>query len=463
MTTITNMAKNPSLFNPPSSFSRCLSTLLEEKIITEMQLQQLWFEHLLPSQFSTSDGQTVQIIQTGWWNHEPGPDFRDAAFRDQAGKIHHGDIEFHLHASDWKQHRHHSDPHYNQLILHIALHGDEPVTLANGRRVPTICLKNQLPASLFQLATSWPENQSSPLPLAIPGLCAKTLKSLPSSKISQLLQEAGWHRLHLKALKLSSQIQRDGFSQTLWESLAETLGYKENKIPFRLLARLCPISQLRKISPRDREAMLFGVAGFLPTVETTSWKNENKRYIQSLWRRWWALKTKTLPAHLWHLQKTRPINHPQRRLAALSQISNLFTKLETALKDHNSIQFSKILSTLQHPFFSSHATLKSKFLTSPVALIGKDRIHEILINLTFPWLISQGWQESESVAKLSSSSSNLLVRLASQRLFPENHFKPRTALEQQGLLQIFHSFCAQDRSNCEQCRFPQLVEKWNSI
>lgn len=457
------MAKNPSLFNLSFSFSRCLSTLLEEKVITEMQLQQLWFEHLLPSKLSTSDGQTLTIIQTGWWNHEPGPDFRDAVFQDKTGKIHQGDIEFHLHASDWQQHRHRLDPQYNQLILHIALYGNEPITLANGRRVPTICLQDQLSIPIQQLITHLPESQPTPLPLATQGACAQILKNLPASKISQLLQEAGWHRLHLKASKLFSQMQRDGFSQTLWESLAETLGYKENKIPFRLLARLCPISQLKKISPRDREALLFGAAGFLPTIETSSWKNENKRYIQSLWRRWWALKTKALPTHLWHFQKTRPINHPQRRLAALSQIANLFTKLETTLKDHNPIQFSKILSHLQHPFFSSHATLKSKSLTSPVALIGKDRIHEILINLTFPWLISQGWKESEFVAKLSSSSSNLLVRLASQRLFPDNHFKPRTALEQQGLLQIFHSFCAQDRSNCERCRFPQLVEKWNSI
>ncbi|MBX7158342.1 MAG: DUF2851 family protein [Verrucomicrobiae bacterium] len=432
-------------------------------MITELQLQHLWFEHQLPHRLATSDGQSIQILQTGWWNHEPGPDFRDAAFQDSTGTIHHGDIEFHINASDWKQHRHHLDPRYNQLILHIAWHGKESIQLESGRRLPTLCLSDQLPVPLAALIHQLPETTNSLLPLATSGICSKTLKNLSSPQITQLLQEAGWHRLHLKANKISSQIQRDGFSQTLWESLAETLGYKENKIPFRLLARLCPIAKLKKLSPRDREAMLFGTAGFLPTIETTSWKNENKRYIQSLWRRWWALKINTLPLHLWHFQKTRPINHPQRRLAALTQIAQHFNLLKIALENQSPDSFAKILASLQHPFFSCHATLKSKALSSPIVLIGKDRIHEILINLVFPWLIAHNYEDTTRIEKLKTSSSNLLVRLTTQRLFSNNSFKPHTALEQQGLLQIFHSFCAQDRSNCQSCRFPQLVEKWSMI
>ncbi|MEZ5404769.1 MAG: DUF2851 family protein [Verrucomicrobiia bacterium] len=457
------MAKHYSLPNFSSTFfSRCLHHFFEEKMITELQLQHLWFEHQLPHQLTTSDGQPIQILQTGWWNHEPGPDFRDASFQDSTGTIHHGDIEFHIHASDWKQHRHHIDPRYNQLILHITWHGKEPIQLENGRHIPTLCLSDQLPVDFPSLLHQLPEMATAPLPLATPGICSHALKNLPPTHVRQILQEAGWHRLHLKANKIFAQIQHDGTSQTLWEHLAETLGYKENKIPFRLLARLCPISKLKKLSPRDREAMLFGTAGFLPTIETTSWKNENKRYIQSLWRRWWALKIQTLPSHLWHFQKTRPINHPQRRLAALAEIAHHFNSLKTALEKQSSDAFAKILASLRHPFFSYHATLKSKTLPSPIALIGKDRIHEILINLVFPWFMAHDYRNINPIEKLKTSSSNLLVRLTAQRLFPNNSFKPRTALEQQGLLQIFHSFCAQDRSNCQQCRFPQLGEKWSS-
>ena len=92
----------------------------------EAALQRLWFEHALPRHLLTSDGQRAEIVQTGWWNREGGPDFRDAAVRFGGNMVRSGDVELHLDAADWEGHGHHRDPAYNGTILHVALAGKLP-------------------------------------------------------------------------------------------------------------------------------------------------------------------------------------------------------------------------------------------------------------------------------------------------------------------------------------------------
>src|SRR5437667_7078232 len=70
------------------------------------------------------------------------------------------------------------------------------------------------------------------------------------------------------------------------------------------------------------EALLFGLAGFLESPDLEVYKKSAKNYVRELWNRWWPhrdeLERLILPAKVWNLSSTRPVNHPQRRLAALS-------------------------------------------------------------------------------------------------------------------------------------------------
>ena len=444
-----------------SLFSRLTLPILQEKILTEFQLQHLWFEHLLPKNLSASDGKSFQIIQTGWWNHESGPDFRDAVIQDETGKMHFGDIEIHLNTSDWKSHQHQLDPNYHRLILHIALQGSPISIIINGKSIPTIVLSSQLPEPLPQLLLKLPETNIQPLPLAQPGACPTSFKQMEPSLRHLFLQEAGWHRLHLKSEKLSHQIQRDGFLQTLWESLAETLGYKENKIPFRYLARLYPISKMKKIPEHERDALLFGASGFLPKIETATWLKENRHYAAKLWHRWWSQQEQNpkIPNEIWRLSHTRPANHPQRRIAALSLLAEKISEISILFKNQNLKKIKHLLLSLRHSFFSSHYTLKSKPSSQSLALLGEPRINDIIINLVFPWFLAYGWKEKEIILQLPAKQKNLVTNLMTQRLFSFS-FKPKNALEQQGLLQIFYTFCA--GNYCKTCHFPQFLENWIS-
>ena len=90
----------------------------------ELEVQALWFEQLYQPILATDDGRKVEIIQPGFWSHGGGPDFTRVAARFLASDKSGGDVtvgngEIHLRPGDWNAHGHHTDPAYNETILHV--------------------------------------------------------------------------------------------------------------------------------------------------------------------------------------------------------------------------------------------------------------------------------------------------------------------------------------------------------
>src|SRR3954449_10774487 len=80
----------------------------------EKLLQKIW----LRGDFSRAaavltDGRAIRTVHPGKWNLLGGPDFRAArlCFGDGAEIV--GDVEVHLHASDWDAHGHARDAAYD--------------------------------------------------------------------------------------------------------------------------------------------------------------------------------------------------------------------------------------------------------------------------------------------------------------------------------------------------------------
>lgn len=461
---MTRLARPRTAAPSPNPFSLACEAVLRERAFTEHDLQRLWFEHLLPSRLDLPEGRRVDIIQTGWWNREGGPDFRDAAVRLDGGPVLHGDIELHLDARDWTAHGHHRDPSYNRVILHVALRGEAPVRLASGTLVPTAALSPAMKEEPAALLTSLPPESSTPA--AWPGRCSPHLSTWPEDRVRRLLADAGRHRLGLKARRLMSHARRDGETQALWEALAEALGYKGNRTPLRLLARRCPWSALRDADALTREARLMGVAGFLPATEITTWADDNRSHAASLWRRWWPHRdepgARPLPRSLWAPGTARPANHPQRRVAALARLVPRVPDLLSALAEWTGPALPRV--TARHPFFERHATLRSRPAPRPIALIGAEREQAIAVNVLVPWLTGLGHLHALDLpAHLPPGPASSATRLVLQRLFgPDRAFRPRSQLEEQGLLHVLHGFCARDASDCTQCPFPEVLTRWTA-
>ena len=448
---------------------------------SELEVQALWFERLFESPLATDDGRMVEVIQPGFWNHGGGPDFSQAAVRfSREGKpeenVTCGSVEVHLRASDWNAHGHHENDAYNHVILHVIFESEAkkgakgekvffPAT-ASFRRVPQVVLSRHLVAPWAELQPLCASVLHYPLPGAVPGRCSPVLASLPPERIGAILRAAGIFRLQQKAQRWYWRQRLAGSEQALYEALAEALGFHANQVPMRLVAQRLPWTKLRGMGPGARLGHLFGLAGFLPEESVARLRAEPRAWLRELWEIWWkaraGLDYALLPRSQWRLAGLRPLNRPERRLAALAQIVPLVPELLGCLKARDADRFAARLLAIRDPFWEGHATLTGSPLRTPCRLVGEERARDILLNVFWPMVAREDPEAAErGLAKLVPAP-NGAARIASQRLLTSalSPKQKRDALVQQGLLQIFRDYCQTDCSECRDCTFPELVKAW---
>jgi hypothetical protein len=415
---------------------------------SELSWQARWFSGACGREFTTSDGRKVVITDFGQWNREAGPDFVRAAIKVD-GHEQCGAIEVDLEASGWEQHRHAVNPAYEDVVLHVIVRRPARKhftrTPAN-REVPQVLLADHAATE-----AEWPAFAA-----ARPGRCLAPLRDLSADRITDLLAVAARRRLEGKGAALRTMITSRGADAALFEAVSVALGYKNNKLPFQLLAQRVPLTTA---STARGEALLFGLAGFLEKSEPPA--GAARAELAVLWSKWWKLRAAfshaILPRDAWKLTGLRPANHPLRRLGALAAIAKRWKSIRAALESGELARLEKVLAPLQHPFWSLHTTWLSPRRKSPLALIGSDRIREIHANIALPLALARG--EDRDWLDLPCGPPNTSLRIVSARLFggPLPRTLPKRLFVHQGLLQIYADFCLRDHGECAQCRFPALV------
>jgi hypothetical protein len=454
----------------------CADPFLREDAGTpsEKLLQAIWLhQRLKRNELTTLDGQPVQVLHPGFWNREPGPDFRAAVLRIGGDLVSKADIEIDLHSTGWKSHGHDVNAAFANVALHVVWEGD-------GRsQHPTIALKNFLDAPLADLSLWIGREGIEPPSLA--GQCSAPLRELAEPQLTELLNQAAFVRFQSKAKQFQFRARIAGWEQALWEGLFRALGYKHNVWPMQRLAELR--NALLRDSPRDAlhiQARLFGVAGLLPE-DTSSVDRSSAPYLRRLWDIWWrereAYFDDLLPKALWRFAGLRPANHPQRRLALASRwladrdlVPNLDKWCAEKVTDAKLLSSLHKLLQVKDDFWMSHWTLRSASMKAPQPLLGPPRLTDIAVNVILPWL----WSRAVDGRNLSlqeeierrffawpNGEDNVVLKLARRRLLDTatRKLKPRAAL-QQGLLQVVRDFCEQSNALCQNCRFPELVRAW---
>ncbi len=452
--------------------------------VSERLVQCIWYDQRLnPGALQTTDGRGVRVVFQGWWNLEAGPDFRHATLQigDEVERT--GDVEIHLRAEDWDHHGHERDGQFNDVILHVVLWeaGSRhiPRTRA-GQIIPQLVIQHHLDSPLEQLydemdLDSYPHNVGNHH-----GQCAHILKALPPQSLAALLDTAGEERFAAKVRRFLRWIHRVGPEQAFYEGWMEALGYKANKAAFRALAQRVPISEINDhrsyLGP-----MLFGVANFLPTGAPATRNTAAAAYVRRLWNAWWKLRPdwedRILPASAWRFHGVRPANHPHRRLGAavalLKKHPKLMEKVVGAVESGGDP--ATFFSEIRDDYWSHHFTLGGKTQSRASELIGLSRAQEIVANIVLPFVAAYGEHSGDAklyeaakagYARLPAAPSNSILRLAASQLFENSPLTRRsikTMRQQQGLMQIFHDFCVNDKSGCRHCQFPDLVSRWGSV
>jgi hypothetical protein len=233
-----------------------------------------------------------------------------------------------------------------------------------------------------------------------------------------------------------------------------------------VLAQRLPLRLLQKRA-NDAGALLYGVAGFLDGREPAHGDDATRAWLRELWERWWKCRADFTPASTarpirWTVSGTRPVNHPQRRIAALWQIV-LHWKAIRRLIDPASFderKFTTHLESLTHPYWSTHYTLSAMPSPAPLALLGVQRCRDILANLVYPLLVPQREELWQKYKRLPATEQSSRTHVAGLRLFGSPARAARFSgrlWQHQALLQIYEDFCLAGERGCDGCPFPEQI------
>ncbi len=425
---------------------------------SEHEVQAAWFAGGFGRKFTTVCGRAVSVVQFGVWNREAGPDFAEAAVSFDGAEAVRGSIEIDMDVADWERHGHATNPAYESVVLHV-------FTRSGSREFFTRTTEHRaVPQVLLDLrALDEPPN---PQPEAKPGRCVGPLRALPLEKVREVLLGAAQFRMKRKSAALARLAELHGPDEALFQALATTLGYKSNKLPFTLLAQRLPLRLLRAAKD-SAGALLFGTAGFLNQHDLAPFDSPTRAYLRGLWEQWWPRRAEferlAVPRELWKMTGQRPMNHPQRRLAALAELVRHWPRVRALREACLPDAIADFFAELRDEYWDHHYTVTSKPSAKRMALVGESRVTEMLANVFFPIGIAADASRWDEFCKLPAPLSNRRVDTAVLRLFgdtpPDAKFL-RSAAIQQGLLQIYEDFCQRDASDCERCLFPTQLAKW---
>jgi len=478
----------------------------------ERLAQCIWFDSLfVHDTLRTDSGKTLEIVQPGRWNLEEGPDFRDAKIR-VGGELLQGDIEVHLAADGWRQHRHHLNAQYNGVVLHVYLwRAPDPARAetAQGKAIEGFCMEPILFPDLEAIRqTVRVEDYPYQTPSA-QGRCQPILCSLDTGYVGGLLDAAGRERMETKVRRFNDQAQGASLDQVFYQALMTAMGHKSSKSLFFLLSKRAPLDEmtdyLNDVLPPggtgddpDRQArarrffqsVLFHVAQLIP-AEPAAFDDETRAYVEGLRGVWGGFSRYFSdrlipPTHRWTLG-ARPVNFAHRRLGGVAHLlarwflgpgaTECFAE-KVRRYDPDASRREKLRWIREELIGAFVVEDESDFWTwrfnfvarrspRPLKLIGEDRAASIVFNALLPLLVvlarRRGDAELERRAwdlflHFPALESNAIVRHMQARLFgPSERGKDllNSEARQQGLFQIFAACCNHNETGCEDCYYQQ--------
>jgi hypothetical protein len=387
----------------------------------ELEWQARWFAGEQGNSWTSVDGRSIRVEDFGRWNREPGPDFVDARVSVDGLELR-GAIELDRDARDWERHGHATNPAFRGVVLHVFLECPQ-------RRFFTRTSEHREVIQLhLPVAVRQPTRRDH-----LPRLTTST----------SILLAAARHRLDLQARALSRSAAIHGEKEAWFAAFATALGYRRNQTPFLLLAQRVG---LRAAAEADGEALLFGTAGFLESPAPPETDPAVRAYLRELWERWWMQRASRerliLPREAWHFAGVRPANHPHRRVAALARIAAAWPAIHDALAHSRRDALAAALEALDHPFWTRRFNLHGEALAKPCALLGPDRIRDIVINIHHPIALARDERRWAEFLRERGPAPAAIMRQTAAQFFGPGAVALSSAAAQQGLLQLERDFRA---------------------
>lgn len=413
----------------------------------EQLLHYLWKYRLYrPSGLTTTQGDTLEIIDPGLENTDAGPDFFNAKIRIN-GTVWAGSVEIHQKASDWLAHGHSADKAYGNVILHVVETDDGTVFRQNGEAIPQLVLP--IPEQVID-NMEWLLTRDSPV------ACLERLPAIDPVFRLQWMDALLAERLERKTddiLRWLDLYQKD-WNEVFYILLCRNFGFGVNSDAFERLARSLPLKCILKQRPSASqvEALFLGQAGLLND------SNGNRHHYYRLLQQEYSFLRKKyglepLEPHIFRNLRLRPDATPHIKLVELAAIwirhDTLFSSVLSArtpreLKDFFRVPASAFWDT--HYNFLRPSPHRKKQL-------GENALNMLLINTVVPLMFAYGLYHQMDEHK--ARALRLLASIPPEQnsiisLFSQVGMKPRNAGDTQALIQLKRNYCEQKK--CLYCR-----------
>lgn len=412
--------------------------------MNENLLHYIWKHALFkPGNLESTEREPITVVHPGIHNHHAGPDFLEAKLK-IGNTLWAGNVELHIYTSDWHKHKHHMDPNYQNIILHVVFEDDEPLA---GASFPTLELKphiDDLVIDRYHRLMSL----DKPIPCAsrihhIPDLIwTGWLDRMLAERWEQRLDE--WHLLWLQAGK--------DWRTLLYYRLAANFGFHVNRDAFLELALSLPLNVLVKhrTSLMQTEALLFGQSGLLKA-------DRQDAYMAALEKEYHFLRRKyqlsPMVAHRWKFLRLRPYNFPTIRIAQFAMLVHKSLELFAQLMEIKKAQdLMPLLEIHAGPYWENHYRFGEVAGDATVKNIGKDAALNIMINTVAP--MQYLYARLQGGTGLQENSINLLQSVKAENNKVLNAWKEvgitaKDAAQSQALLQLFNEYCSNKKClNC---------------
>ena len=397
----------------------------------EILLHYIWQQHFWAEceQFTT-DGMPIEIISTGQHNRDAGPDFSLVRLRIGSQEWV-GNVELHVRASDWKRHRHHQDPAYDSVILHVVCQADEAVYNSRGEAIAQCVLRYPLAQDYLSHMLTKAQQMDSAF-ATIP--CSQSLLQTPS------LLTQGWR----SALLLERWRCKTESIGRLLEVTQHNFGFHTNSLPFESLALQTPLSCLQKHrnSLFQVTAILLGQSGLLSAE--TAVTDEQQRLLAEYQFLQKKFSLQPMEPKVWKRARLRPQNAPEVRIR---QFAQLLCQSEFLFSQ---VLHAQTIEDLRH--LLRLTAMDSATIDLPPA-IGKNSVDVLLINTLLPYKYAYAREQNDH------RSMQQALALMTQ-LPPEDNTIIRqwrmlgqevlSAADTQALIHLYQHYCQHERCiHCE--------------
>ncbi len=416
----------------------------------ERLLQFIWQEKFFQlNNLVLETGEHLIIRDPGIWNHDQGPDFLNARIL-LDGTTWAGNVEIHVKSSQWYQHRHQTDPSYNNVILHVVWENDAPRLSAS---LPTLVLQHRVSAILLDRYEQLMQSGGQLV-------CQEWLPEITNDYWAGWKQQLILQRIQRKAKDLLNLYKscNHNWNDACWCWMARYMGSVVNGDFFEQVAKSLPsrIMARHKDQVIQLEALLLGQANQLK-------ESNPDPYVQLLQREYQFLQHKyQLPELHGRMQKLRmrPTAFPEVRLAQLAMLwhqQGMFSR--SWLEAEKLSDIKRTLDITANDFWHYHFTLDEASPYQPKHT-GEELIQQLLINVIIPFLYAAGVHQQQPA--LQQKAINWLSSLPAERNALIKQWQragatSETALESQALIELKKYYCEARR--CLDCSIGRYLLK----